>query len=74
MPASKGHSRQKEDQHMGVSTLYSMYTEAISDGKLELLRMFLDTLIKNPLLAAFVTSLLLKDLKKTVTAFIKYFV
>lgn len=59
---------------MGVSTLYSMYTEAISDGKLELLRMFLDTLIKNPLLAAFVTSLLLKDLKKTVTAFIKYFV
>ncbi len=59
---------------MGDSTLYSMYTEAISDGKLELLRMFLDTLIKNPLLAAFVTSLLLKDLKKTVTAFIKYFV
>ena len=49
---------------MGASTLYSMYTEAISDGKLELLRMFLDTLIKNPLLAAFVTSLLLKDLKK----------
>lgn len=74
MPASKGHSRQKEDQHMDASTLYSMYTEAISDGKLELLRMFLDTLIKNPLLAAFVTSLLLKDLKKTVTAFIKYFV
>ena len=59
---------------MGDSTLSSMYTEAISDGKLELLRMFLDTLIKNPLLAAFVTSLLLKDLKKTVTAFIKYFV
>lgn len=59
---------------MDASTLYSMYSEAISDGKLKLLKMFLDTLIKNPLLAAFVTFLLLKDLKKTVTALIKYFV
>lgn len=59
---------------MDYSAIYSIYSEAVSDGKLETLKMFLDTLIKNPILAVFVTCLLLKDIKKTAAAFIKYFV
>lgn len=59
---------------MDASALYSMYTETMSDGKLEVLRIFIGTLIENPILALFVTCLLIKDIKKTATAFIKYFV
>lgn len=59
---------------MDASTLYSIYTEAMDWGKVTVLKAFLDTLRGNPLLAIFFTCLLVRNIKKTVTAFIKYFI
>lgn len=58
---------------MDASTLYSMYTDAMDWGKVTVLRAFLDALKGNPLLAIFFTYLLVRNIKKTVSAFIKYF-
>ena len=51
-----------------------MYTDAMDWGKVTVLRAFLDALKGNPLLAIFFTYLLVRNIKKTVSAFIKYFV
>ena len=59
---------------MDSSTLYKMYTNAMDWGKLTILKTTWDALKGNPILAIFFTCLLVKDIKKTVTAFIKYFV
>ncbi len=59
---------------MDASTLYSIYAEQMNNGKLIALGMFLDTFKNHPVLAAFFTLLILGNLKKAVTAFIKYFV
>ena len=59
---------------MDISTLYNIYSDAVDWGKLTVLKAFWDALKGNPILAIFFTCLLVKDIKKTVTAFIKYFV
>lgn len=59
---------------MDASTLYSIYTDAMNWGKVTVFKAFLDTLRGNPPLAIFFTYLLVRNIKKTVSAFIKYFV
>ena len=59
---------------MDASTLYSSYTDAMNWGKVTVLKAFLDTLRGNPPLAIFFTYLLVRNIKKTVSAFIQYFV
>ena len=59
---------------MDSSTLYEMYTNAMDWGKLTILKETWNALKGNPILAIFISCLLIKDIKKTVTAFIKYFV
>lgn len=59
---------------MDASTLYSMYNNAMSSGKLTLLEEFLDTIREHPILAAFYIWLLFKKPSKTVSAFIDRFI
>lgn len=59
---------------MDASTLYSIYSDAMDWGKLTVLKAFFDTLKENLPLAIFFTYLLIRNVKKTIAAFIKYFV
>lgn len=59
---------------MDYNMIYNMYSEAMDWSKLTVLKAVWDALKGNLILAVFITCLLVKDIKKTIAAFIKYFV
>jgi len=58
---------------MDPTSLYETYTNAVADGKLEVLKMFVDTLMAHPFQAAFYGWLLFRKPSKTFNAFIDRF-
>lgn len=58
---------------MDFSNLYNIYSDAVNWGKMVVLKTFLDTLKGSLPLAILFTYLLVRNIKKTVIAFIEYF-
>lgn len=59
---------------MDYYAIYSMYSDAMSSGKLTLLEMFIDAIKEHPVLAAFYIWLLFRKPNKTVSTFIDRFI
>lgn len=59
---------------MDLSTLYNIYSDAMDWGKMVVFKAFLDTLKGSLPLTILFTYLLVRNIKKTIVAFIEYFV
>lgn len=59
---------------MDFSKLYNIYSDAMDWGKMVVFKTFLNTLKGSLPLAIFFTYLLVRKIKKTVIAFIEYFI
>ena len=58
---------------MDFSTFYNMYSDIMSDAKMTVIKIFLDTFIKYPPIGIFFTWLILRRPAKAAAEFIKRF-